>query len=143
MTYQAMDVAKYIISYCNNEGMPVSNLKLQKMLYYAWVDYYKNCRRYLFREDICAWHLGPVVPDVYYVMSLFGGRPIDRSFNSDISERDIGILNGIIDKYNRYSASALVDMTHRRGTAWHEVYDDKKGERRVIPFELIVKRECW
>lgn len=36
MTYTAVDIAKYIVSYCSGKHRPVSNLKLQKMLYYTW-----------------------------------------------------------------------------------------------------------
>ena len=42
MTYTAVDIAKYIVSYCSGKHRPVSNLKLQKMLYYTWIDYYKK-----------------------------------------------------------------------------------------------------
>ena len=42
MTYTAVDIAKYIVSYCSGKNRPVSNLKLQKMLYYTWIDYYKE-----------------------------------------------------------------------------------------------------
>ena len=42
MTYSAVDIAKYIVSYCSGKHRPVSNLKLQKMLYYTWIDYYKK-----------------------------------------------------------------------------------------------------
>lgn len=31
--YSALDIAKYIISKCNRENCPISNLQLQKILY--------------------------------------------------------------------------------------------------------------
>lgn len=48
MTYSAVDIAKYIVSYCSGKHRPVSNLKLQKMLYYTWIDYYKKTGTALF-----------------------------------------------------------------------------------------------
>ena len=33
--HEAMDVANYIVNYCIDSGHPVSNLKLQKLLYYV------------------------------------------------------------------------------------------------------------
>lgn len=30
MTFQVMDVARYIVNYCTEQNKPVSNLKLQK-----------------------------------------------------------------------------------------------------------------
>ena len=32
--YTAMDLAKYIVSKCYYDGCPISNLQLQKILYY-------------------------------------------------------------------------------------------------------------
>ena len=45
MTYTASDIAKYIVSYCFRKRKPVSNLKLQKMLYYMWIEYYKRLKK--------------------------------------------------------------------------------------------------
>ena len=42
-TYDVSDVARFIVQKYINDGNPVTNMKLQKMLYYAWVDYYKKC----------------------------------------------------------------------------------------------------
>ena len=76
MWYDALDVAKYIITRCYEQGNPISNLKLQKILYFLWADFYRETRRYLFFDDICAWQLGPVVPKVYYEYCPHAGRPI-------------------------------------------------------------------
>ena len=45
MTYYVTEIAKYIITYCSNKKRPISNLKLQKLLYFLWIDYFKknNC----------------------------------------------------------------------------------------------------
>ena len=54
MTYSAVDIAKYIVSYCSGKHRPVSNLKLQKMRYYTWIYYYKKTGTALFLNEICA-----------------------------------------------------------------------------------------
>lgn len=64
-TYDVSDVARFIVRKYIADGNPVTNMKLQKMLYYAWVRYYKQFGEYLFRDDIYAWKYGPVVPKVY------------------------------------------------------------------------------
>ncbi len=71
--YPAQYVADYTISYCTRAKKPISNLKLQKMLYFLWVDYYKKTKCELYLDDICAWKLGPVVPNVYYNFCLYAG----------------------------------------------------------------------
>ena len=145
MLYNASDIAKYIISYCSSKNMPISNLKLQKVLYFTWVDYYRETGTALFLDEICAWQLGPVVPDGYYDYCSYGGRPIYLTYNGiedERSERDEAILNKIIERYLDTPASTLVNRTHRPGTAWDCIYDGGAGNRDVIPFSLIRDKEC-
>ena len=39
MSYDVKDVAKYIITYFSKMRRPVTHLKLQKLLYFVWIDY--------------------------------------------------------------------------------------------------------
>lgn len=142
MTYNAVEVAKYVVTYCNNKSKPISNLKLQKLMYYAWIDFYKETGIPLFIDDICAWQLGPVVPEVYYEFCTYAGAPITQEYNIKISSTDAGILNSIIEKYINISASTLVSRTHVKGGAWDLVFKDGAGMRSVIPFSLIKDLEC-
>lgn len=142
MLYTAIDIAKYIVSYCSNKKQPISNLKLQKILYYAWIDYYKRTGNALFLNDICAWQLGPVIPDVYYEFCSYAGTPIFESFDVCIDSNDIKTINSIIDSYISVPASALVNRSHKKGGAWDIVYQDGIGNRNIIPFSLIREKEC-
>ena len=74
--YDAVSVAKYVINYCMKKAAPVTNLKLQKILYYLWIEFYKATGKPLFNNTIRAWPLGPVVPDVYDRFCAYGGLPI-------------------------------------------------------------------
>lgn len=142
MLYNANDVARYLVTQCYNKNYPISNLKLQKMLYFAWVDYYKETSAPLFFDNICAWQLGPVVPEVYYEYCSYGGRPICEISESTITKADSAILDNIIDKYINIPASTLVNMTHKHGTAWDIIFNGGYGNRDIIPFSLIKEREC-
>lgn len=143
MLYNANDIAHYIVSECYKKHKPVSNLKLQKMLYFAWIDYYKKTSSSLFLDNICAWQLGPVVPDVYYEYCSYGGRPICETNWTIISNSDSKILDEIIDKYIDIPASVLVNETHAKGSAWDIIFNGGNGNRGIIPFTLIKERECW
>lgn len=142
MLYTATDIAKYIVNYCTKKQKPVSNLKLQKMLYYTWVDYYRITKNALFLDDICAWQLGPVVPDAYYEFCSYAGTPIVRTYDVNLSSEDISLINQIIDGYISVPASTLVNLSHKKGGAWDKVYQDGLGNRDVIPFTLIQEVEC-
>lgn len=141
MWYDALQIARYIITKCSLAEKPVSNLKLQKMLYFLWVDFYKETGRKLFLDDICAWQLGPVVPEVYYAYCSYAGRPIYTQYVSEIIDNDEKILDNLLDKYIDVSANELVSKTHEPGTAWDTVFNGGTGNREVIPFTLIIAKE--
>ena len=68
----AMDVAEYILWYCENElNKPINNLRLQKTLYYVQGEYLRRYNKPLFDNDMEAWTYGVVVPYVYYSYSNF------------------------------------------------------------------------
>lgn len=53
--YDALDIAKYIVDKCTIEKCPITNLQLQKILYFLQKKYlidYGNC---LFNDEIQAW----------------------------------------------------------------------------------------
>ena len=142
MAYQANTIAKYIINYCNEKGIPISNLKLQKLLYFAWVEYYKKTRQELFHDDICAWQLGPVIPDVYFEYCAFGGKTINRMYGVDLEKPDKSTIDSFLNNYTQLSASALVDKSHAKGSAWDVVYKQGVGNKDLIPHDLIILTEC-
>ena len=40
--YSALELSKYIVTKCINDGKPISNLQLQKILYYIQRDFLKQ-----------------------------------------------------------------------------------------------------
>lgn len=142
MAYKAIDIAKYIVTYCTERQQPISNLKLQKMMYYAWIEYYNKTQNYLFDDMICAWQLGPVVPEVYYEFCSYAGVPITRKFHVEVAPQDSSILSNCIDKYLPLPANALVNKTHESGKPWDCIYKDGEGLRKEIPFQMIIDMEC-
>lgn len=142
MIYSAMAVANYIINRCYQNNNPISNLQLQKILYFMWIDYYNATDKTLFWDSICAWQFGPVVPEVYYEYCVYGGRSINIQCETEISKADEPFLDDIIDAYITIPVNVLVDMTHRKNSAWDIVYQGGSGNRNVIPFDLIKRIEC-
>src|SRR5580693_2299753 len=64
--YPALTIAKWFIAWAEAEDEELSNLKLQKLLYYAQGHYLAESGRSLFTDQLQAWSHGPVVPQVYY-----------------------------------------------------------------------------
>lgn len=141
MCYDALEIAKYVITKCSQAGKPVSNLKLQKLLYFLWIEFFRKTGEALFENDICAWQLGPVVPDVYYEYCSYAGIPINGKYLTNIDRADKNLLDAILEKYMDISAFQLVNRTHVKGGAWDTIYCNGIGNRRVIPFEMIIDKE--
>ena len=145
MAFKALDVAKYVVDYCTKQNKSISNLKLQKMLYFLWIDYYKITKEYLFEENIYAWPFGPVISDVYYEYCSYAGNPITKTYDDvvEIFNNEILLeINNIIDKYINYTANQLVNISHKFGFPWDIVYNNGSGYKSIIPFDLIIQVEC-
>lgn len=74
--YRAMKIANYIIHLALEEGIEVTNLHLQKILYYLQADSLFRSGEPLFNESIGKWRLGPVVSNVYHEYKEYGSQPI-------------------------------------------------------------------
>lgn len=123
--YNALDVAKYVIGYCRENGYSVSNLKLQKILYFIQAEFLISNGNPCFVDQIEAWDFGPVVPSVYHEYKEFGSSNIvnfvDSGRPARITNRDAALIDGIIDECSGYSASALVEITHNQ-RPWVDAY---------------------
>lgn len=141
MTYKALDIAKSIILCTDVEkGDTISNLKLQKLLYYLQGYWLVIFNKPLFEEDIEAWMYGPVVPSVYEYFKEYASRAImpedltetePLSFNEDESD----LFFNVLEEYGQFSAVKLMEMTHGE-LPWKSV---KTGKGNVISHETLVK----
>lgn len=135
----AQTVADDILKLAKRRGMVLTPMQLMKLVYiaYGWYLAMHNAR--LFDDRIEAWKYGPVIPNLYHATKHFGGNIIPHSLiaNSPVSNPDLeAFLDSIVQNYGQFSGIALSNLTHRRGTPWHEVYrPDFLGIQ--IPDELI------
>lgn len=119
--YSAEIIAKWFIEYDRknrfNEGEGITNLKLEKLLYYAQGYYLAKKNAPLFDDKIIAWDHGPVVNDVYQKYKKFGSSKIEiednKIYEAKIDKDTEQILIKVYEKYAQYSAWKLSDMTHQ------------------------------
>jgi uncharacterized phage-associated protein len=118
-------IASYMISRSSklNESNDLTNLKLQKILFYTQASYLKKTGGLLFDEAVEAWEYGPVVCSVYHWLKGCGAYPIaafDLELDdSTITEKEEKELSSIWDEYSKYSAAFLVEKTHETNSPWH------------------------
>ena len=78
MAYTPQHVANFFLKKAAEEQIPMTQLKLIKLVYiaYGWV--LAVLDKKLFNEGIEAWQHGPVIPSVYHEFKDFGNRPINK-----------------------------------------------------------------
>ncbi|HYH81830.1 MAG TPA: type II toxin-antitoxin system antitoxin SocA domain-containing protein [Longimicrobium sp.] len=129
-------MAKYFLSKVDEDaGDGISNLKLQKLVYYAQAYNLAMYDEPLFPEQVEAWEHGPVVPDLYrhYKGSGSGNIPPPVDFNpEDYDERSAELMDEVYEVFGQYSAWKLRNLTHAE-RPWAEAYQDGTERGRVIP----------
>lgn len=130
-----LNIAKYFLSLQGDDaGDAISNLKLQKLMYYAQGYYLAMCGHPLFKEDFEAWEHGPVIPALYRMFKKYGSGALPKPDDFDLenyTEEERDFLNSIYDAIGQYSAWALRELSHQTAP-WRDTPHNK-----VIPKELM------
>ncbi len=123
-------VADYIIASLHEAGEEISQMKLQKLLYFAQGLWLSDCGEPLFDEPMMAWQHGPVSRSTYDRFKQFQQHDIDDSEiqkPNDLSGEISAHLDMIIETLGALPAIELRRMTHTT-TPWVEVWEQTKGE---------------
>lgn len=122
----AREVARYFLANQDEEaGELISNLKLQKLIYYAQGFHLAVFGQPLFGDKIKAWAHGPVVPDVWHTYKNTGWGAIGKPDNFELekySKDTRDLLDEVNRVYGQYSATKLRDMTHEE-PPWKEAWE--------------------
>lgn len=154
--YDVLDIARYIINKCNEKGIIISNLKLQKLLYFVQGYTFAFDGHRCFSDKIEAWSYGPVCPRVYHEFKKYGSDAIppinyyevvefdgdsiqwvEKKFSSlDIDQDTRDTIDVIIEKFGHISAIKLVYITHSQAP-WIETYNNPNKHDDTIDENLI------
>ncbi len=126
---------------CALSDWTVSNLRLQKILYIADMNFVGWGRGRLINELFEAWDYGPVLPSVYHQCKAYGARPVQDVFwgasrIDDTSEAEMLAL--VWERLRQKTPGQLVAITHSPLGAWTKNY--VPGARgRIISDEDMVE----
>lgn len=143
MAYSAVELSKYIITKCARDNKPISNLQLQKILYFIQKEYLQKKGVPAFDDPIEAWRFGPVVPEAYYFFCGSGAMPITDVYEDANIDNvtDRALIDKIVEDKRELSPWKLVEETHKEGCAWDRVYQHGLGNRKEIPIGWIREDE--
>ncbi|AQS41836.1 MAG: Putative phage-associated protein [Candidatus Tokpelaia hoelldobleri] len=139
MSVSVFSAAKHL---AERSGYSLSNLKMQKILYLAHMFYMgENEGKPLISDRFEAWDYGPVNPELYHELKIYGAEPVGNIFRQypDLPEgEERSAIDVVCDTLRNVSAGKLVAATHQRDGAWEKHYlQGIKG--RVIPNEDILQ----
>ncbi|WP_443025544.1 type VI toxin-antitoxin system SocA family antitoxin [Sphingomonas sp. PB4P5] len=137
-------------------GRPLSNLELQKLLYFAHAAYIMRNKKALVSGYFEAWTYGPVHPAVYSSFKSSGSEPITTLAQKkdirtgEITEIDVptdpeivSVVRKTVHSLGDMTPGQLVKLSHAKDGAWDVVYARSKNERMLglrISNELIRER---
>jgi len=132
------DIANYFIWLANDTGSFISNLKLQKLVYYAQAWHLAIKDAPLFEEDFEAWIHGPVIPALYQKYKQFGWKPILEEVQfPHLPEETRQFLDDVAAEYFSCDGYYLERMTHVE-TPWIEA---RKGLPIDSPGNEIITKD--
>ena len=130
-------VADYFLWFCDEHGDLLSNLKLQKLVYYAQAWFLGLHGKQLFPDKIEAWVHGPVVPELYRRFRTYKWNPITERVRCPELPKEVKEhLNDVFDAYGRFSAWEIERITHSE-QPWIEARQglspDQNGSNQIRP----------
>ncbi len=138
--YKAKEIAKWFLARNSTDYKMgytdelITNLKLQKLLYYTQGCVLALTDKPLFDEEIEAWEHGPVVPEIYHEYKMYSksGIEFDEPFDENLIDRDIkNILESVYNEFGQYSVWKLRNMT-RSETPWKETAKNNNISKCLI-----------
>ncbi len=135
---KALAVANAFINFALAENIEVTNMKLQKLVFFAHGWYMGNTSKALIEESFKVWKWGPVIPSLYHRFRDYGSNNITSiGFSYSLEKVEHGyifkketpflknpteimpFLKDVWDVYKNYTAIQLSNITHYEGSPWY------------------------
>jgi uncharacterized phage-associated protein len=134
--YSVKMIANWLLDYADAKNVKLSNMSLNKLIYFAYESVLRNYGRKLTNAKIEAWDHGPVFREVYAEFKRFGAEPItDRAkrYNTQLDSvelvipaletKDERVIIEAVDPILKLPAFILREMSHQSGGSWDRVWN--------------------
>lgn len=146
----AMAAANAVLELGSHEGIPVTPIELQRLLYLVYCGYEKADGTRLFTEPFRVWQYGPVVESVYWKFRCSRVDPV-TCFASDAkvvvegldTERSPALRHVMADIWQLYLGMSPVEpcgLVRTGGTAWDYAWRNRLS---VLPDDRIALGPCF
>lgn len=137
------DVVNYLLKHFNADKYKITNMKINKLLYYIQGHYIAKYNKPLFLEPIEAWMFGPVIPHIYGEFFNFVNNPIPNNYicegktGNEINQETQEFIKKTLNNYINLSSYNLSVNTHNE-QPWKITYNPrKKWKNNIITHQLL------
>ena len=147
-------IANFVLDEADAQGVEVTNMALNKIVYFVHCDFLLERKLPLVGAKIEAWQHGPVFREVYHEFKRWNDAPILGRANRvdpssgevakaslELSLDDSNFLRALVGRYVVFTASQLRAISHRDGGPWSKVWghDGKANVGMKIGNDLILE----
>ncbi|WP_119422955.1 type VI toxin-antitoxin system SocA family antitoxin [Desertibaculum subflavum] len=155
-SYDPRSIANLMLDEADRVGIAITNLALQKLLYFAHGIFLNENKKPLVSGYFEAWQYGPVHPTAYKAFQVAGPDPIRfRACSQNVLSGELSpiappdnrevrrLVQHVLNSYGKLSAGRLVDISHAKNSPWEHIVH--KGRTSVafglrIPDTVILER---
>ena len=147
MAYRALTVAKTFLDLAKKEGIELTNLQLQKLVFFAHGISLGALNEPLIEDDVKAWPYGPVIPRLYNRLKHYRNDYVNidtmqhKENDPDPNERVHGDdMRAVLAAWNAYknkTGAQLSTLSHQKNTPWDIVWNQEGRKFEEIPESII------
>jgi uncharacterized phage-associated protein len=136
MSFDGREIANCVLDLADQEGIKLSNLSLQKVVFFCHAWHLVDTGQPLLKAEFEAWQHGPVLQYLYRQFKDFENRPItaratamnSATGKSEVVRYDLDLdtlqrLKRVLKFYGRLEPWDLVDLSHAKGGPWDRVWN--------------------
>lgn len=116
--YNLNTVTNFIISYSSHHKLDISNLKLQKILYFVQSQFIINTKQVCFAAPIYAVSFGPIIKPVYSYFKHCGISDINilmpDKTKQTIAKHDQELIISVLHQCAQYSDTNLLHLIYQQ-----------------------------
>jgi uncharacterized phage-associated protein len=145
MAQDVRSIANFVLDVADAGRQQISNMQINKIVYFIHADYLVEFGRPLVSAKIEAWDHGPVFRELYSQFKRFGdspiaGRAVGLSPSTGQSEKkeysltdvELRFLEPLVLRYSSMSAGALRALSHIEGGPWDQVWNHEGNARPTM-----------
>jgi uncharacterized phage-associated protein len=152
--YDARTIANLVLELACKRNIPLTNLQIQKLVYFSHGYYLRETKKPLCKEGFEAWDFGPVSRTLYNALKRNGDGPVLHRIDAfdPIKQRAIPLpdladptaqkaVEKTVGIYCSWSAFDLVELTHSFGSPWSrtmELAESRANLGMKITDEMIL-----